>query len=213
MRVWHKTKVKSSSNALNIPSDASLASPDTTKSPNIDINSIDWMAQQNGGAFDPVLFGDYRDPQDNILNNNAFGDFFNDAFPTQDFGTPYFTGEAPPKKDLMQEIEVKKNADPSKLVSQNDIKNYLACDKLWYVHVHRALVTDVISLLISAYFRDRVQSSTKVQNGEADMDDLCSQLKSKARCSGKGAVIDPDDVDRILGPVREEQPDFLKMFS
>ena len=45
------------------------------------------------------------------------------------------------------------------------------------------------------------------------MDDLCSQLKSKAKCSGKGAVIDQAEVDRILGPVRKDQPDFLKMFS
>lgn len=33
------------------------------------------------------------------------------------------------------------------------------------------------------------------------MDDLCSQLKMKAKCSGKGAVIDQADVDRILGPL------------
>ena len=52
--------------------------------------------------FDPVLFGDYRDPQDNILSNNAFGDFFNDAFPTQDFSSPYNTGDfvSPPAKQI-----------------------------------------------------------------------------------------------------------------
>ena len=33
------------------------------------------------------------------------------------------------------------------------------------------------------------------------MDDLCSQLKMKAKCSGKGAVIDQADVDQILGPL------------
>lgn len=62
--------------------------------------------------------------------------------------------------------------------------------------------------------RDRVQSSEKVQSGEADMDQLCSELKAKAKCSGQGAMIDRNDVDRILGPGREEQqPDFFKMFS
>ena len=45
------------------------------------------------------------------------------------------------------------------------------------------------------------------------MDDLCSQLKAKAKCSGKGAMIDQEDVDRILGPANEEPPNFLKMFS
>ena len=45
------------------------------------------------------------------------------------------------------------------------------------------------------------------------MDDLCSQLKSKAKCSNGGAMIDQKDVDRILGPARKDQSDFLKMFS
>ncbi len=181
------------------------------KSPAADINGIDWMAQQNGGAFDPVLFGDYRDPQDNILNNNAFGDFFNDAFPLQDFGTPYYTGEAPPKKDLMQEIEVQKNASPSEFGPEDDKQQFIACDKVWLVHYVLAIA--VIGLLTSLRFRDRVQASEKVQNGEADMDDLCSQLKSKAKCSNGGAMIDQKDVDRILGPARKDQSDFLKMFS
>lgn len=45
------------------------------------------------------------------------------------------------------------------------------------------------------------------------MDDLCTQLKSKAKCSGSGAVIDQKDVDAILGPAPDEQKDFLKMFK
>ncbi len=191
-------------------SNSLVASSEMAKSPVFDINGIDWMAQQNGGAFDPVLFGDYRDPQDNILNNNSFGDFFNDAFPSQDFSTPYHTSEAPPKKDLMQEIEVQKNATPSKLGPQDDPKKYMPCEKLWFVHY--VLTMAVLSLLTS-HIRDRVQSSEKVRNGEADMDDLCSQLKSKAKCSGQGAMIDQEDVDRILGPAQDQQTDFLKMFS
>ena len=169
------------------------------------------MAQQNGGTFDPVLFGDYRDPQDSILNNNALGDFFNDAFPLQDFGTPYYTGEVPPKKDLMREIEIQKTASPSKIGPGDDKTQLLPCDKLWFVH--RTLATAMTNLLTCPPRRDRVQSSEKVRNGEADMDDLCSQLKAKAKCSGKGAMIDQTEVDRILGPAREEPPDFFKMFS
>ena len=129
-----------------VVSDFYLAPSDVAKSPAVDINGIDWMAQQNGGAFDPVLFGDYRDPQDNVLNsNNAFGDFFNDAF-TQDFGTPYYTGEAPPKKDLLQEIEVQKNATPSTIMSEEEKKKYLPCDKVWLVHCVLVMAV-VLSLL------------------------------------------------------------------
>lgn len=192
-------------------SNSFTAFSDLAKSPAADINGIDWMAQQNGGAFDPVLFGDYRDPQDNILNNNTFDDFFNDAFPLQDFGTPYYTGEAPPKKDLMQEIEIQKNANPSELRPEDENQQFLPCKQIWFVHC--VLVMVEIGLLTLPRSRDRVQSSEKVKNGEADMDDLCSQLKSKAKCSGKGAVIAQKDVDLILGPMREEQPDILKMFS
>lgn len=47
------------------------------------------------------------------------------------------------------------------------------------------------------------------------MDDLCTQLKAKAKCSGSGAVISQSDVDAILGPPanQEKEPDFLKMFK
>lgn len=46
------------------------------------------------------------------------------------------------------------------------------------------------------------------------MDDLCSQLKSKAKCSGTGAVISQNDVDAILGPVasKETEPNYPTMF-
>lgn len=69
------------------------------------------------------------------------------------------------------------------------------------------------------YCRDRLQNSEKVTSGEMDMDDLCAQLKKKAKCSGKGAVVDQADVDAILGPappkqkeVPGEQKDFFSMF-
>ena len=45
------------------------------------------------------------------------------------------------------------------------------------------------------------------------MDELCSQLKAKAKCSGSGAVIEQKEVDKILGPPPTDQQDFLKMFS
>ena len=170
------------------------------------------MAQQNGGAFDPVLFGDYRDPQDNVLNNNVFGDFFNDAFLSQDFGTPYYTGDAPPKTDLTQENKVPETVNPTcELQSEDDGKQLLPCDKLWFVHYVYA--SAAINPLTSPRFRDRVQSSEKVLNGEFDMDDLCSQLKSKAKCSGSGAMIEQKEVDRILGPASKDQSDPFRMFS
>lgn len=57
-----------------------------------------------------------------------------------------------------------------------------------------------------------MQQSQKAQSGEIDMDSLCSQLKSKAKCSGTGAVVEKKDADAILGPSPEDQG-FGKMFK
>ncbi len=64
--------------------DDSSTAPTVTGSSGI-VNGIDWMAQQNGGRFDPVLFGDYREPQEAITSGD-YG-FFSDAFPTYNFST------------------------------------------------------------------------------------------------------------------------------
>lgn len=52
-----------------------------------------------------------------------------------------------------------------------------------------------------------------MQAGEIDMDNLCAQLKAKARCNGSSAVIDKKDVDDLLGPEPSSKKDFMKMFS
>ncbi|KAL8789715.1 MAG: hypothetical protein Q9213_000965 [Squamulea squamosa] len=159
-------------------------------SPSNDVNGIDWMARQNGGQFDPELFGDYRDTHNDFLNS----DFFSEAFLNQDFNTPFNMPEnlspEEPNRDLMQQVDERKEEGHDEVVPAGP-KQYLTCDKLW----------------------DRVQQSEKTQSGEVDMDNLCSQLKAKAKCSGSGAVIEQKDVDAILGPPPEEQLDFLKMFK
>ncbi|MCJ1469547.1 DNA-binding transcription factor yap1 [Pseudocyphellaria aurata] len=197
---------KGSEPTLNTISEETLGQRNTEapssvmKSPTNDFHGIDWMAQQNGGQFDPILFGDYRDPQDNILNNNTFGDFFNDAFLPQDFSNPFNTGDfiasPPSKRDLMKEVEIQQlgnddifSARPATTV--NDTNQTIGCNKLW----------------------DRVNGSKKVQAGEVDMDHLCAQLKAKARCNGSTTVIDTKDVDEILGPEPSSKEDFMKMFS
>lgn len=101
-----------------------------------DFNGIDWMAQQNGGLFDPELFGDYRDPQDNILNGE-FGGFFSDAFPVQDFTSPFYTGDiatpAASKRDLMHEVEKQRNGNDDEVPLSEQRKRILNCTELWYV--------------------------------------------------------------------------------
>ena len=144
------------SNGPSAPS-SMMKSPDLISTTNN--NGIDWMAQQNGGQFDPVLFGDYRDPQENIMNG-GFGDFFNDAFLPQDFGSPFNTGESlnepiqqrmtpapsatPSKSDLMKQVEAAQDAndDPQNMPAK--LQKFIGCDKLWSVFAPRCLISPLL---------------------------------------------------------------------
>jgi AP-1-like factor len=140
---------------------------------------IDWLAHQNGGQFDPVLFGDWREPQDAVLSQD-FGSFFNDAFPLPDLGSPSHNlsevaTDSAPKRSLISQIDSKQEED--EVVPGEDQSQMLSCTKIW----------------------DRLQSMERFRNGEIDVDNLCSELRTKARCSEGGVVVNQNDVDDIMG--------------
>ncbi|XDG05619.1 hypothetical protein ABKA04_005234 [Annulohypoxylon sp. FPYF3050] len=142
---------------------------------NVDFSSIDWMSQQNGGQFDPQLFGDYREPQDNILSSATFDDsFFNDAFDV-DFTTPYNVAPSPnaPKKNLIAEIDARKESEDT-IISSNG--KLLTCNNIW----------------------EKLQACPRVQSGDLDLDGLCSDLQKKAKCGGSGAVVDEQDFKAVM---------------
>lgn len=95
--------------------------------------SFDWLAQQNGGQFDPQLFGDYREPQNNILN---FEDsFFSEALDT-DFLTPYnlpSTGQTPAAKNLIAQINEQQEAVEPPVKNEPSEKEGIDCFDVWYV--------------------------------------------------------------------------------
>jgi len=146
---------------------------------NVDVRSpsFDWLVQQNGGGhFDPQLFGDYREPQENILSNPSFDDFFFNDGLDADFFTPYnvpsTSVEHAPKKNLIAEIDAQQDA------IDDDIgkKNSMNCNQIW----------------------EKLQECPKAQSGEFDLDGLCSELTKKAKCSGSGPVVGERDFDSIL---------------
>ncbi|EPE25584.1 YAP1 redox [Glarea lozoyensis ATCC 20868] len=149
------------------------------QTPAFDINGIDWFAQQNDNQFDPQLFNDYREPQDNILSTDVFGDnsFFGDAYTMPDFSTPYNVEASPiaPKKDLVQQIDEQQNAD-EEVVPADDRSKMLSCNTIW----------------------DRLQACPKVKEGDFDLDNLCKDLQKKAKCSETGAVVDESDFQKIM---------------
>ncbi|PYH91738.1 PAP1-domain-containing protein [Aspergillus ellipticus CBS 707.79] len=160
-----------SQSASNTPNEP----PATTE----DVSGLDTLAEQNGGQFDPVLFGDWREPQDAILSQD-FGTFFDDAFPLPDLGSPSHNltevaSQPPQKKDLIAEIDSK--LDEEEMVPGEDKSMMLSCTKIW----------------------DRLQSMERFRNGELDVDNLCSELRMKARCSEGGVVVNQQDVDDIMG--------------
>ena len=168
---------------------------------NQDLN-FDFLAQQNGGDFDPVLFGDWREPQDAVLSQD-FGSFFNDAFPLPDLGSPGHnlteaaTEPTPvpapaPKKDRLPHAH---KATEEEVVPGEDKSQMLSCTKIWYV-----LCPEYCPKQYSTNTsRDRLQSMDKFRNGEIDVDNLCSELRTKARCSEGGVVVNQTDVDDIMG--------------
>lgn len=112
-----------------------------------DFDSIDWLANQNGGQFDPQLFGGYREPQDNILATAGLDDsFFNDAFDA-DFLTPYNVPPVPaaPKKDICAEIDAQKESDDQVFTTSFSGK-LLTCNNIWYVYTGWAGFGAVINI-------------------------------------------------------------------
>ncbi|KAK4665882.1 DNA-binding transcription factor yap1 [Podospora pseudopauciseta] len=138
-----------------------------------DANDFNWLPQTDF-QFEPQLFGDYREPQENILSNGLDDSFFNDALDA-DFITPYnlpLTTEVPaPKPDLLAQIDAAKEADQ---VTPNG--QLLTCTSIW----------------------EKLQTCPKVQNGDFDLDGLCSDLQKKAKCSGGGAVVAKEDFEQVM---------------
>ncbi|KAI1309264.1 transcription factor PAP1-domain-containing protein [Xylaria venustula] len=145
---------------------------------NLDFTNFDWLSQQNGGQFDPQLFGEYREPQSNVLANTTFDDsFFNDAFDV-DFLTPFnapaVSDPKPAKKDICAEIDARKETEDTIVTADNG--KLLTCNNIW----------------------EQLQGCPKVQAGDLDLDGLCSDLQKKAKCGGSGAVVDEKDFKAVM---------------
>lgn len=92
--------------------------------------NFDWPARQNNGQFDPQLFGDYREPQENIMSLGL--DDANLFDYDADFMAPYnammsAVPEPVPAKgaNLIQQIDAQKESDDL----GDDQK--LPCNQLW----------------------------------------------------------------------------------
>ena len=174
-----------------------------TPAPAIEPSGFDFFANQNGGNFDPTLFGDYRDSQNAIVGDGDFTNgFFNDAFPIADFGSPFHFGDTPAvqKPNPLEEIERVQDAD-DEVVPGDDPSQLLNCHKIWSVYVHRLYISNVAL----THSRDKLSSRSDFKDGTIDIDNLCSELRAKARCSESGVVVDHKDVEAALKRLPKEQ--------
>jgi len=145
-------------------------------------NSFSWLAAQSGGGFEPALFNGYRDPVVSTGTqqpSSAGMSYFDDAFPSAfDLGLP----PTPPTSSMDKTKKVmapglnEDEDDDDEVVPADDPNSFLKCTQIW----------------------DKVQSHPKYASGEIDMDNLCTELRAKAKCSEKGVVVDKNDVDKIL---------------
>lgn len=165
------------------------------KSPTPASNGIDYFANQNGGQFDPTLFGEYRDTQTAIVGEGDFtGGFFNDAFLNAGYGSPFHFGDTPvvQKANPLEEIERIQDGD-DEVVPGEDLNSMLNCHKIWSVPSHGYVATDLLTP-----YRDKLSSRPDFKDGTIDIDNLCSELRAKARCSESGVVVDHKDVEAAL---------------
>lgn len=131
---------------------------DATNTNNLDFG-IDWLANQNGGQFDPVLFNDYRESQDAIIGGGDFsGGLFDDTFGLPNLNNNFnfdlpqqnlFPTPAPiaNKPNLMEQVEACRNGEvgendgliiPAQDVQPIDAKKMekaqmMTAHKIWYV--------------------------------------------------------------------------------
>lgn len=182
--------------AMSTSNNGDVRAPGQNINSGNDFDGFDWFAQQNGGQFDPVLFGEYRDPQDAILSQD-FGTFFDDAFPLPDLGSPFNDPQTTKKDPVIKPDEEE--------VVPGDKSQMMSCTKIWFVSpqlFYPSVFNTSSSYLTTTTnitFRDRLQSLEKFRNGEIDVDNLCTELRTKARCSEGGVVVDQKDVDDIMG--------------
>ncbi|CAG8722319.1 32185_t:CDS:2, partial [Racocetra persica] len=145
-------------------------------------NSVFDITGSSNGATDlnrsSSAFTEYRDPTPFTPNiDNPFSEsaplppLFEDNF--QDFGS--FAPMATPTDENKNPIHAH-FPNKHEFASLEDIrsKKFLSCNKVW----------------------ERIQQHPKFDDLEGDeIDQLCAELKSKAKCSGKGPVVPEEDVE------------------
>lgn len=216
------TKAKTHSNTYSFNSDptdqnsfakiANTTSATDATNPGSEF-SFDWLANQNGGQFDPVLFGDYRDSQEAIVGDGDFNNgFFNEAFP-YDFGSPLNFDFSSPKtqqrqttpgsRNLLDEVDKARDGDDSTLSAEN--KSY--SQQVYPVSQEKNIpLAQADKMLNCNNIWSQLQKNHDFQDGKFDLDGLCAELRAKAKCSESGVTVPAEQVDAAFKKLGGVQP-------
>ncbi|KAF2772387.1 PAP1-domain-containing protein [Teratosphaeria nubilosa] len=175
-------------------------------------NNLDYSVPV-ADSFDPVLFGDYRDPgQDSGFVDDFGNGFFDEALnpgpydfdsPSNLFGildSPQQTNTALPSTNTTAAPVA---APSQSLMAQCDKARDGMDDDYGLPNAQQkqqqAPQQKTESKLISCNnIWNQLQSNPDFQAGTFDLDSLCSELRAKARCSESGVMVDQDHVDKAL---------------
>jgi AP-1-like transcription factor len=124
------------------PSNNSNGKPATPAANANEIPGFDFLASQNGGSFDPLLFGDYRESQAAIVGTGEdfSNGFFNDAFGFPDINSPFNFGDtgltpaantSNKPNPIEQAQKLQDGAEDDEVVPGEDPSQMLSCHNIW----------------------------------------------------------------------------------
>jgi AP-1-like factor len=193
--------------------------------------AFDWLATQNNGQFDPVLFGDYRESQDAIVGDGDFNSgFFEAAFP-YDLNTPFamndFSSPKAPQQTLAsanllaqvekcreggdddiylpKQVPAQQSQQITNEMSLKSAEQMLNCNTIWCVDPPNNTIYNNTNTAP----RSQLQSNQDFKDGKFDLDNLCAELRAKAKCSESGVTVPSEYVDaafKKLSGTKEQAP-------
>jgi hypothetical protein len=140
----------------------------------------------SSSKFSSAAFTQYRDPSPFTLtidapfsNSEPLAPLFEENF--EEFGS-YAPMHEPTEDPNPLVVALSNHGNGLASMEEMRDKKYLSCNKVW----------------------ERIQQHPKFEDLEDDeMDKLCNELKSKAKCSGHGPVVPEEEVDAVLVKLAE----------
>ncbi|KAH7084898.1 transcription factor PAP1-domain-containing protein [Paraphoma chrysanthemicola] len=116
------------------------------------------------------------------------------------------SGEQTHAEDMLEHEQQHAPTTRSSLDISVEARNMTAktFDSLWAIQQER-LVAETDTMLNCHAIWDKLANRADFKDGTIDIDNLCSELRAKARCSDSGVVVDHRDVEEALRKLREPQ--------